>query len=310
MILGRMDPTAVRQLVKILGRYADPQTLFVFSVDLSHFRGDREAGNVDMQTIQSIMSLDTESLARSVTDGNRVLLTMAELAKTHKWEPTYLKYLSAGDASGDRKRAPGYGSIVFHQPFSLKPNESLGLLATARAAIASSLDGKELKVPDRTFVESHPIFRIPRGVFVTLEKRGRLRGCIGELFPRGALYEAVQRCAINSATRDPRFPPVTPRELEALTISISILEFPRRVIAAAAGTYSKALRPGKDGVILIYRGRQSTFLPKVWEDIPEPADFLSRLCLKQGSPSDCWKSKEAALYRYGAYDFSEETVPE
>jgi len=309
MILGRMDATAIAQLSRLLADYADPQTLFVFSVDLSHSRRYDEARKLDMNTIQSIMSLDPEALARAETDGNQVLFTMVELAMSNGWEPSFLKYQNSGDVTGDRNRVVGYGSIVFHEPFALSPEERRGLLAMARSAIAASLDGRSPDGPDRAFLESHPILRIPKGVFVTLEKQGRLRGCIGELIPRGSLHEAVRRCAVKSATEDPRFPPVAPRELNTVTISISVLAFPRRIRIDTPASLPRALRPGEDGIILVYKGRQSTFLPKVWEDIPSPVDFLSRLCVKQGSPTDCWRRTGIVLYRYGAYDFGEETIP-
>lgn len=306
MILGRMGSREIEQLVQILNRYVDPHTCFVFSVDLSHFHDDERARKLDMHTIQSIMSMDTEALGRAVTDGNQVLLTMVELAKRNKWEPTYLKYRNSGNVTGDRNRVVGYGSIAFHEPFKLNNEERLNLLSMARSAIDASLGGESPEAMGSLFVDEHPILRIPRGVFVTLKKQGRLRGCIGELFPRGPLYEAVKSCAVKAATQDHRFRPVTRKELDQLSISISVLEFPRRISIDNPKGFPKKLRPGEDGVILVYRGNQSTFLPKVWEEIPDPVSFLSRLCLKQGAPPDCWQQQDIAIYRYGTYDFSEE----
>ena len=190
-------------------------------------------------------------------------------------------------------------------PFSLTIKEKEYLLTLARTTIKEFLESQTVKNPDKEFLDQHPVFRIPRGVFVTLKKGEKLRGCIGELFPQRPLYEGVQNCAIKSATQDNRFPPVTCEELEDLTLSISILSFPTRIKTENASSLLTALTPGKDGVILIYNGRQSTFLPKVWEDIPKPDDFLSHLCQKQGSPADCWQKKETVSYRYGTYDFSE-----
>ncbi len=307
MVLGRMDTAAAERLAEILQRYADHQTLFVFSVDLSHDYSEKKARRLDMHTIQSIMSLDRHALGRAETDGNQVLQTMVAMAKVNGWEPTYLAYQNSGNVTGDHDRVVGYGSIVFHQPFSLDQDQRAALLSMARSAIAAAVQGKAPQAPDTALVQSNPIFRLPRGVFVTLEKGGRLRGCIGELYPRGALHEAVRRCAVKSATQDPRFPPVDHRELDTLTVSVSVLGFPQRMETDATHALPTMLRPGEDGIVLVHKGRQSTFLPKVWEDIPEPVAFLSRLCLKQGSPSDCWQDSETILYRYGAYDFHEPT---
>lgn len=306
MILGRMGHREIEQLVQVLNRYTDPQTRFVFSVDLSHFYDDAQARKLDMYTIQSIMSMDAEALGRAVTDGNQVLLTMVGLAKLNKWEPTYLKYRNSGDVTGERDRVVGYGSLAFHEPFTLNNEERISLLTMARSAIDASLGGESPEIAKNPSADDHPVLRIPRGVFVTLEKQGQLRGCIGELLPGKPLNEAVRSCAIKAATEDHRFRSVTRKELDQLTISISVLEYPRRINVAGPEAFPRILRPGEDGVIMVYRGNQSTFLPKVWKDISDPVNFLSRLCLKQGAPSDCWRKQDTVLYRYGAYDFSEQ----
>ncbi|UCF81160.1 MAG: AmmeMemoRadiSam system protein B [Acidobacteriota bacterium] len=305
MILGRMDTEDSERLAEILHRYSDDETIFVFSVDLSHFFDDQRARNLDAYTIRSIMSQDRDALSRATTDGNHVLLTMLGLAERGGWEATNLGYRNSGDVSGDKSRVVGYTAITFHEPFSLSAEEQKLLLALAREGIGEYLESGRLKGPERTRLAQHPILRIPRGVFVTLEKNGRLRGCIGDLFPRGPLFESVLSCGVKSAVQDRRFSPVTREELDQLTISVSVLEFPRPVEVASPLDYLKVLRPGKDGVILLYRGGQSTFLPYVWKDISDPVEFLARLCQKQGAPPNCWRDRQAALLRYGAYEFSE-----
>ena len=128
---------------------------------------------------------------------------------------------------------------------------------------------------------------------------------MGDLISSKPLYAGVQRCAIEAAVGDPRFPAVTAGELPELSLSISILDFPRKLEVDRPEEYLTVLRPGVDGVILIYRGRHSTFLPAVWREIQDPREFLSRLSRKQGSPGDCWLNPEAVLYRYGACEVSE-----
>jgi AmmeMemoRadiSam system protein A len=305
MILGRMDREDSERLAEILHRYSDDETIFVFSVDLSHFFNDQRARNLDSYTINSIMSQDRNALSRATTDGNHVLLTMLGLAEREGWEATHLGYRNSGDVSGDKSRVVGYAAVAFHEPFALSVEEQKLLLALAREGIEEYLASGRMKGPERTRLAQYPILRIPRGAFVTLEKNGRLRGCIGDLFPRGSLFESVLSCGIKSAVQDRRFSPVTREELDQLTISVSVLEFPRPVEVASPLDYLKVLRPGKDGVILLYRGQQSTFLPHVWEDISDPVEFLSRLCQKQGAPPNCWRDRQAKLLRYGAYKFGE-----
>lgn len=306
MILGRMDRSAVSRLAEVLDRHADDGTLFVFSVDLSHYFPDQQARRLDTQTIQSIMSRDAEAIARSTTDGNQVLLTLLALAERRGWEPTFLKYLNSGDATGDLSRVVGYASIVFHEPLLLTEEERRELLRVARQTVEETVRaGPYLKDPDLPGKPSHDLFNSPRGVFVTLKKNGQLRGCIGSLFPEQSLYEGVRKNAANAAKRDPRFPPVTAEELDQIVYSISVLDYPRRLEAGDPSGYLKVLKSKKDGVILSYVGRQSTFLPQVWENLPDPGEFLSELCRKQGSSPECWRDPKAVLYRYGAFEFGE-----
>jgi AmmeMemoRadiSam system protein B/AmmeMemoRadiSam system protein A len=306
MILGRMDQTAIAQLAKTLNDYNDGRTLFVFSVDLSHFYSDDKARHLDSYTVQSILSRDSNSLARSTADGPQVLLTMINLAEINGWESTMLRYKNSGEVTGDKDKVVGYGAIAFHEPFSLTIKEQDELLGLARRTIEQFLQEGDFNDTDPAFLDKHSILKIPRGVFVTLKKDGQLRGCIGDIVSPNPLYEGVQLCAIKSATKDSRFTPVTPDELDKVVISISVLEFPSQIKAKSPADYPALLRPGRDGVIMVHRGRRSTYLPQVWDDIPDPVMFLSRLCLKQDSPANCWMDKETSLYRYGAYEFGEE----
>jgi AmmeMemoRadiSam system protein B/AmmeMemoRadiSam system protein A len=306
MILGRMDQAAISQLAEILNDYNDGHTLYVFSVDLSHFYSDIEARQLDSYTVQSILSRDSNSLSRSTADGPQVLLTMVALAEINGWESTMLRYKNSSEVNGDKNKVVGYGAIAFHEPFSLTSKEQEELLVLARKTIEQFLEEGNFSDADPALLDRHSILKIPRGVFVTLKKDGQLRGCIGDITSPNPLYEGIQLCAIKSATKDSRFSPVTPDELGKVVISISVLEFPSQIKTDSPAKYPSLLKPGRDGVILIHKGRQSTYLPQVWDDIPDPVMFLSRLCQKQNSPANCWMDMETILYRYGAYEFGEE----
>ena len=306
MILGKMDNDAIARLAEILNGYADDKTLFVFSVDLSHFYTDSKARQLDSLTIQSILSRDSKTLSQTTADGPQVLLTMVQLAELQGWESTLLKYDNSGTVSGDRSNVVGYAAIAFHEPFTLSPGEKHELLKLARSTIEEYLEKGDFSETDSILLEKHSIMRIPRSVFVTLKKSGKLRGCIGDIVSPGPLHENIQLCAVRSAAKDNRFSPVTLEELDGLVISISVLEFPTQLQADNPLQYPSLLQPGKDGVIIVYKGKRSIYLPQVWEDIPNPVNFLSQLCLKQGSPANCWQDRQAILYRYGALEFSEE----
>jgi AmmeMemoRadiSam system protein B/AmmeMemoRadiSam system protein A len=305
MILGKMNKEAIAGLAEILSSYADERTLFVFSVDLSHFYPDRKARQLDSSTIQAILSRDDDVLSRTTADGPQVLRTMVRLAELQGWESTLLKYDNSGTVSGDPSSVVGYSAIAFHEPFSLSAVEKQKLLQLARRTIEEYLDKGDYNSTGPDLLEKHAILNIPRSVFVTLKKSGELRGCIGDIVSPNPLHENIQFCAVRSAVNDYRFEPVSHEELNTLVISISVLEFPTQLQVDNPLQYPSMLRPGKDGVILSYNGKRSTYLPQVWEEIPNPVSFLSQLCLKQGSPSTCWQERQAKLYRYGALEFGE-----
>ena len=294
MIVSRIDAASIDALVGILERHATPKTLFVFSVDLSHFHTDAEARVLDRFSIDSVMSLNRAALDRAVTDGNHVLQAMVSLARGRGWEPTFLGARNSSAVSGDTDRVVGYASIVFHEPFSLTEEERTELLQLARRSIEEQVREGRSSKPDEAWVDRHPIFRAPRGVFVTLKKKGELRGCIGEITTERPLHEGVRRNAVEAAMHDTRFLPVEESELAEITLSITVLAHPERVEVASPDEY------------LEVQGRRSTFLPQVWEQLPDPELFLSRLSVKQGSPPDAWRSPDAVLFRYRAYSFREE----
>ena len=130
----------------------------------------------------------------------------------------------------------------------------------------------------------------PGASFVTLTSGrapgGALRGCIGSLVARRPLREDVEANAVAAALHDPRFPPLTARELDDVVVEVSVLSAPAVLPAADEAELLARLRPGVDGVVLSASGRRATFLPQVWEQLPDPADFLARLRRKAGLPAD------------------------
>jgi uncharacterized protein len=137
----------------------------------------------------------------------------------------------------------------------------------------------------------------PGASFVTLTQQGDLRGCIGSLTPYRPLYKDVHDNAIAAATQDPRFRPLALSELERTRFELSILSPVEELPWMSEQDAERYLRPGIDGVILKCKGRQSTFLPQVWEQLPHARVFLSQLKQKAGLPSSFW-SPDLRLSRY------------
>ena len=169
----------------------------------------------------------------------------------------------------------------------------------ARRAIAAGVSrGGEPQVDPVRFPEA---LREPGACFVTLRKRGELRGCVGSLEAHMPLVCDVVRNAWRAATADPRFRPVTQQELPELEIHISVLTAPTPFEVGSERELLESLRPGVDGLVLREGARAATFLPAVWESLPEPAEFLDQLRLKAGLPRGYW-SETLRFERYTAHD--------
>ena len=176
------------------------------------------------------------------------------------------------------------------------------LLKIARSAITKRLGGSEtdsgtdFDVPARLLE--------PGGTFVTLTKKGSLRGCIGQIAGREPLIEGVRRNALNAAFEDPRFPPVQKDEWGGIRIEVSVLTDPAPLEYTDGDDLVGKLRQGVDGVIIRKGRHQATFLPQVWEQLPDTGKFLSHLCVKAGLLPDAWKSGdlEVSTYRVQAFE--------
>ena len=172
------------------------------------------------------------------------------------------------------------------------------LIRIARSAIA-----RELGI-EKSAREDEPWLREPGATFVTLTQAEALRGCIGTLQAHRPLLEDVKANAVAAAFRDPRFQPLSPQEFDRTQVEVSLLSALERVAFDAEHDAISKLRPGVDGVVLEYGYHRSTYLPQVWQDIPDPAEFLAHLKLKAGLPPDFW-SAEVKLSRYTVSKFRE-----
>lgn len=173
------------------------------------------------------------------------------------------------------------------------PTEAQGqaLLRLARAAIASQL-GRE------SAQESGGDWLKERGAtFVTLTREGRLRGCIGSLEAYRPLADDVRANARAAAFQDPRFPPLSAQELDGTRMEVSLLSPLHPLTFSNEEDAIAQLRPGVDGVVLECSLHRGTFLPQVWEQLPDPRQFMAHLKMKAGLPPDFWSS-DLKLYRY------------
>ncbi len=183
---------------------------------------------------------------------------------------------------------------------SLGPQQQLELLDLARASIESALQRSELApYPGDS---SNPELSRPGASFVTLRTNDDLRGCCGTIEATRPLAQDVWNNAWASAFADPRFPALTADDWRDTAVEISVLGEPERMAVASEADLLEQLRPGVDGLILQFGARRTTFLPAVWEQLPEPARFVRHLKLKAGWPAHFWPA-DLQVWRYSTESF-------
>lgn len=177
--------------------------------------------------------------------------------------------------------------------------KGLILLAIARAGISSAL-GRP-----RQADESAPWLQEPGATFVTLTKQGELRGCIGSLEAHRSLLDDVKANALAAAFRDTRFAPLREDELDQVRIEVSLLSPLSPIAFNSEQDALRQLRPKVDGIVFEYGAYRSTFLPQVWEQLPEPAEFMAHLKYKAGLSPGFW-AEGVKLSRYTVSKWKEQ----
>ncbi len=306
IVMGYPSQRTVDRLANALAEaMAEKNILIVASTDLSHYLSKEEANTVDQRTISLIEKLNAQTIINQAIAGENTMcggggVAVAILAakKTGSPQIKILHYADSSEASGDRDHVVGYlAAAVFDRPpaqeFSLSLEEKKELLALAREAVRFFVEeGKVLEVTTQ-----NPTFRSEKGVFVTLKKRGELRGCIGFVEPLFPLAEAVIRAAVYAASEDPRFLPVSRDELKGLEYEISVLT-PLRKIGNP-----RLVQVGRHGLVVSQGNNKGLLLPQVpIENHWDRETFLNQACLKAGLPPDAWK-KGAELFIFEAIVF-------
>jgi len=232
------------------------------------------------------------------------LLALLHLGKLKAWRARLRR--ASGEPAPAAQPGDSAGSGALAPPaqpqFGLA--ERAFLLKLARRALENVAVGNELPsvsdVPAGVTAE--------RACFVTLTKAGELRGCIGQLVPRCALFQAVMENTKNAALRDPRFAPVQAHEVPLIHIQISVLTEPQPLSFTSPEDLLDKLQPTLDGVLLRIGGRSATFLPQVWAHVPDKVQFLNHLAQKAGCSASAWRDEDTEVSVYHAECF-EEAMP-
>jgi len=184
----------------------------------------------------------------------------------------------------------------------LSADEQAHLLDIARQSIVRGLDSGAALRLEVTRLEAR--LRVDSAVFITLTLAGALRGCIGSLQPSAPLAQAVANSAFNAAFRDRRFAQVQAGEIEKIRIEVSVLSPMELIAVNSRQALLDDLRPEVDGLLMEDQGYRSTFLPKVWEKIATPNEFVGQLMQKAGLAAEHWSST-IRFYRYHSTSFGE-----
>ncbi len=309
--VGSHDPEDATVLADALvDLLRDAGTLVIVSCDLSHYYAYERAVAMDGAALLPISKLDVEGLQQALATGvseidapGAVLAMVLALRRMGLHEMSLLTYANSGDVTGENSRVVGYGALAAamtdEPPLVLDDAARTDLLRIARRTITEALrDGRWT-----TATANDQRFAMPRGVFVTITEAGQLRGCIGTIEPVMPLVEAVQHAAASAATHDPRFQPMTPRELDQAQLEISILS-PLEPVQRV-----DEIRVGMHGLYLVHGDHSGLLLPQV---APEQGwdreQLLDGVCRKAGLPADAWRSPEARLYRFTVEHFSDSSA--
>ncbi len=262
--------------------WGGPETLFVISTDMSHYHAYDDAKRIDGATLERIEAFAAD-LNYEEACGATGLNGLLSVARAKGLSIKRLAACNSGDTAGSRARVVGYSSFALYDASAVGAAEAgIVLLAIARASILNGLGMSS--VPAKR--NHHPWLLQHAASFVTLTMDGSLRGCIGSLAASRPLGEDVAANARAAAFQDPRFPKLKREEWPRCRVEVSLLSAPKPIAFADEAELLSLIQPGEDGLILECEGKRATFLPQVWENLPEKRQFLAELVKKAGLPAD------------------------
>lgn len=318
IIIGETNEKQISNLAKKIKENLTENDLVIISSDLSHYPLYEIANQVDNNTIESILTGDKEKFETAIRDlekedfpgletcacGKNPIKVALILAKLMDWqEISLLKYANSGDILGNKEQVVGYATISFNK-INLEKEEKLSkkeqetLIKVARESIKSYFTQKDFKIGDYSEKLNQP-----QGAFVTLKKKGQLRGCMGRIIEEERpLIEVVSEMAQAAAFEDSRFEPLKKEELNEIEIEISVLSSLKKI-----NNPEEEIIIGQHGV-LIKKGLYSgVFLPQVAiENNWDLEEFMNNLCQhKAGLDPDSWKKGDVDIFIFSSQVFKE-----
>ena len=306
VVIGTPSRDTIETLSKGLsGLASEKKILVVVSTDMSHYLSKEQANQRDKNTIHLITGKDIQKLESKILSrenimcgGAGVLAALQYAMDIGETQIDLLDYDDSSSAGGPKSQVVGYMAAALYvnkekDVFSLSRIEKEELLDIASSAIQSYIKENKVMFPEPGSPELH----VDRGAFVTLKRKGRLRGCIGFIEPIAPLYKTVAQVAVYAACQDARFPPLSVSELKGLEIEISVLTRPQKINDISV------IEVGRHGLIIAKETKRGLLLPQVatnnnWSK----KKFLEQTCIKAGLPKDSWKNG-ADIYIFEANVF-------
>jgi AmmeMemoRadiSam system protein A len=271
----------------------------VISTDLSHYHPYDEARRIDADTLARIGACASD-LAHEQACGATALNGFLQLCRSKRLQLRLLAACNSGDTAGGKDRVVGYAALAaYDESEPAAADAGRALLEIAKGAIANGLGLSSVPVKR----DHLPWLLRPGASFVTLMREGRLRGCIGSLAARRPLGQDVAANARAAAFEDPRFPKLTRGEWPGCAVEVSLLSASKPIRFADEAELLARIQPGLDGLTLECDGKHATFLPQVWETLPDKRRFLGELLKKAGLPPDT-RLTRCAIRRYRVAKFT------
>jgi AmmeMemoRadiSam system protein B/AmmeMemoRadiSam system protein A len=329
IVMGSQDFDCVRALGETLGEVlSGRKALIVASTDLSHFHSDQRAKSLDGVFIEALQRFEPETLRESIHDskteacgGGPTMAAMIAAKILGADRCSVLSYATSGDVTGDRSSVVGYVSAAMFRASGTSRNPGRGSRSAEESPGAGSDSFDIGLTPDdksyllrlaRGTIEAHfgevgelpphrsPVLDMPCGAFVTLSKKGKLRGCIGYIEAVKPLRETISEMASSAAFKDWRFPPVRESELSEIEIEISVLSPLRRIEDPTV------IEVGTHGIVITRGPSRGLLLPQVAVDWNwDRETFLRQTCVKAGLPEDAWTIDGTNIDIFSADIFSE-----
>jgi AmmeMemoRadiSam system protein B/AmmeMemoRadiSam system protein A len=314
IVMGDQSLANCRRLGQaIASSVKNMNVLLVASSDLSHFHPYDEAVGLDRVIVDRIEKYDYEGLAGDLKSrkaeacgGGPMITVMIASKELGASEAVTLKYANSGDVTNDKSGVVGYLAVALVKEASVGVDLGLGrsekveLLNLARRTIEARIKGTPLPASDT----DSALLNEKMGAFVTITKGGQLRGCIGHLRGIEPLHSTISKMAVAAATEDPRFPPLSPDELEDISLEISVLTPFKKIVSP------DEIEVGRDGLYIEKGHNHGVLLPQVATEYGWDRDeFLEHTCAKAGLPSGAWR-EGSDIYIFSAQVFNEKELSE